>query len=93
MDESWFYLITTAIEARGGNAICAMLAAAQETKADNPSMERLAEQLNLLGEEIAQMVRILNRMYECCDPYVFFWKVSKNMYRKYINKWIDGLEC
>ena len=75
MDESWFYLITTAIEARGGRAICAMLAAAKETQSATPSLDRLAEQLNVLADEIAQMAYILNRMYERCDPYVFFWKV------------------
>ncbi|KAI8053897.1 Indoleamine 2,3-dioxygenase-domain-containing protein [Syncephalis plumigaleata] len=88
IDESWFYLITTAIEARGGNAICAMLAAAQETQSDNPSMERLAEQLNLLADEIGHMVQILNRMYDSCDPYVFFWKV-----RVYLAGWSNMKEA
>ncbi|KAI9591788.1 Indoleamine 2,3-dioxygenase-domain-containing protein [Syncephalis fuscata] len=88
MDESWFYLITTAIEARGGRAICAMLAAAKETLSATPSMQRLAEQLTILGDEIAQMAHILNRMYERCDPYVFFWKV-----RVYLAGWSNMKEA
>ncbi|RKP09782.1 Indoleamine 2,3-dioxygenase [Thamnocephalis sphaerospora] len=88
MDESWFYLITTAIEARGGRALGAIVGAAAETKAEAPCLDTLAQHLSVLADEIEEMGKILIRMYERCDPYVFFWKV-----RAYLAGWANMKEA
>ncbi|KAI1432684.1 indoleamine 2,3-dioxygenase [Xylaria sp. CBS 124048] len=83
LDESWFYLVSVAIEARGGPIITLMLAAvAAARKGDSATVTRylqaFAERLDDLGE-------LLRRMHENCDPGFFYRRIrtflagSKNM--------------
>ncbi|KAI0189853.1 indoleamine 2,3-dioxygenase [Astrocystis sublimbata] len=83
LDESWFYLVSVAIEARGGPIIPLMLAAVQAARdADSATVTRcltgFAERLDDLGE-------LLRRMHENCDPGFFYRRIrtflagSKNM--------------
>lgn len=82
-DEEWFYLISVAMEARGGSIVASLLSAleaadAEMTEAVTKSLLSLATTLNELGI-------LLDRMYEHCDPYVFYYDIrpmlagSKNM--------------
>ncbi|KAI2640058.1 indoleamine 2,3-dioxygenase [Xylaria nigripes] len=83
LDESWFYLISVAIEARGGPIIPPMLAAIEAAReGDSATVTRclcaFAEALDDLGE-------LLRRMHENCDPGFFYRRIrtflagSKNM--------------
>ena len=83
IDESWFYLVSVAIEARAGPAIPLMLRAIEaarrnDTKTVTSCLETLAETLDEIGV-------LLKRMHEGCDPQVFYHRIrpflagSKNM--------------
>ncbi|KAI1455555.1 Indoleamine 2,3-dioxygenase [Annulohypoxylon moriforme] len=83
LDESWFYLVSVAIEARGGPIIPLMLAAvAAARQGDSATVTRclraFAERLDDLGE-------LLRRMHESCNPGFFYRRIrtflagSKNM--------------
>ncbi|KAI5860838.1 Indoleamine 2,3-dioxygenase [Durotheca rogersii] len=83
LDESWFYLVSVVIEARGGPIIPLMLAAiAAARQGDSATVTRclraFAERLDVLG-------RLLHRMHENCDPGFFYNRIrtflagSKNM--------------
>ncbi|RDI88954.1 hypothetical protein Vi05172_g1669 [Venturia inaequalis] len=82
-DEEWFYLISVAMEARGGRIVkemLAALAAACSNKADV-----VAAALLDLAETIKELGALLARMFKHCDPYVFYYDIrpmlagSKNM--------------
>ncbi|MCJ1243213.1 hypothetical protein MMC30_000410 [Trapelia coarctata] len=83
LDESWFYLVSVAIEARGGPIIPLMLnaiaaARVRDSRAVTECLHTFAERLDELGS-------VLVRMYESCDPHVFYHRIrpflagSKNM--------------
>lgn len=83
IDESWFYLVSVAIEARGAPIIPLMLTAIQAARSNNSvtvtaCLRAFAERLDDLGS-------ILQRMHESCDPQVFYHRIrpflagSKNM--------------
>ncbi|KAJ9156605.1 Indoleamine 2,3-dioxygenase [Pleurostoma richardsiae] len=83
LDESWFYLVSVAIEARGAPIIPLMLtaiAAARENDAGTVTrcLRTFAERLDDLGT-------LLQRMHESCDPIIFYNRIrpflagSKNM--------------
>ena len=83
IDESWFYLVSVAIEARAGPAIPLMLhaidaARRNDSKTVTRCLESLAETLDEIGS-------LLQRMHEGCDPQVFYHRIrpflagSKNM--------------
>lgn len=82
-DESWFYLVSVAIEARGAPIIPLMLTAmAAAREGDAATVARclrvFAERLDALGE-------LLQRMHEHCHPTIFYDRIrpflagSKNM--------------
>lgn len=83
LDESWFYLISVAIETRGAPLIPLMLTAIAASRL-NDSGTVLAC-LHTLAEELDELGTLLQRMYENCDPHVFYHRVrpflagSKNM--------------
>jgi indoleamine 2,3-dioxygenase len=83
IDESWFYLVSVAIEARGAPILPLMLTAMEAARADDSAtvsacLRRFAERLDDLGG-------LLQRMHEGCDPHVFYHRIrpflagSKNM--------------
>ena len=83
LDEQWFYLVSVAMEVRGGPAVPLMLNAIDaarcgQTKTVTSCLESFAEILDELGS-------LLVRMYENCDPHVFYHRIrpylagSKNM--------------
>lgn len=83
LDEQWFYLVSVAIEARGGPSIPLMLQAIAAARAGDSKV--VTECLQGLAEMLDEVTAILERMYEHCDPYVFYHRIrpylagSKNM--------------
>ncbi|KAL4873083.1 hypothetical protein BDV12DRAFT_116434 [Aspergillus spectabilis] len=82
-DEEWFFMISVAIEARGGQIIQLMLDTLYAVSVDDK--QRVAAYLNQISEGFQEVARILERMYEKCRPSVFFHQLrpylagSKNM--------------
>ncbi|KAL2022255.1 hypothetical protein VTK56DRAFT_5865 [Thermocarpiscus australiensis] len=83
LDESWFYLVSVAMEARGAPIIPLMLtaiAAAREN--DIPAVTRC---LHAFAERLDDLTALLQRMHESCDPHIFYHRIrpflagSKNM--------------
>ncbi|KAB8216494.1 Indoleamine 2,3-dioxygenase [Aspergillus novoparasiticus] len=83
LDEQWFYLISVAIEARGAPSLSLALQAIAAARAGNSLV--VTESLQKLAEVIDEVGALLERMYENCDPYVFYHRIrpylagSKNM--------------
>lgn len=83
LDESWFYLVSVAIEARGAPIIPLMLHAIQAAR--NGDKLTVTECLRSFAERLDELGSLLVRMYENCDPHVFYHRIrpflagSKNM--------------
>lgn len=83
LDESWFYLVSVAIEARGAPIIPLMLDAIQAARYDN--IQVVIDSLHAFAERLDELGTLLNRMYENCDSHVFYHRIrpflagSKNM--------------
>ncbi|GLA64977.1 hypothetical protein AtubIFM54640_006711 [Aspergillus tubingensis] len=83
LDEKWFYLVSVAIEARGAPSIPLVLQAIAAARAGNSLV--VTECLQRLAEVLDEVGSLLERMYEHCDPYVFYHRIrpylagSKNM--------------
>ena len=83
IDEQWFYLVSAAIEARGGPAIRLMLDAIEAARVNNAKI--VTQKLLSTAQIIDELGTILVRMYENCDPHVFYHRIrpflagSKNM--------------
>jgi indoleamine 2,3-dioxygenase len=83
LDESWFYLVSVAIEARGAPIIPLMLHAIQAARRGDKST--VTECLRSFAERLDELASMLVRMYENCDPHVFYHRIrpflagSKNM--------------
>ena len=73
LDEAWFYLVTTEIESRGGRilkefaTINAALTAAK--------LDTVTKSLTSVCDSLTQLRTTLNRMYEHCDPYIFYNRI------------------
>ncbi|KAM0274424.1 hypothetical protein ACHAQH_007862 [Verticillium albo-atrum] len=83
LDESWFYLVSVAIEARGAPIIPLMLTAiAAAREGDSAAVTRC---LRGFAERLTDLTSILQRMHESCDPVIFYNRIrpflagSKNM--------------
>lgn len=83
LDEQWFYLVSVAIEARGGPTIPLMLKAIDAARCDE--LETVTLCLRSLAEVLDDLGSLLVRMYENCDTHVFYHRIrpylagSKNM--------------
>lgn len=83
LDESWFYLVSVAIEARGGPIIPLMLTAICAARHDDS--DTVTRCLRAFAERLTDLTQILQRMHESCDPTVFYTRIrpflagSKNM--------------
>lgn len=82
-DESWFYLVSVAIEARGAPIIPLMLHAIAAARINDS--RTVTECLHSFAERLDELGTLLQRMYENCDPHVFYHRIrpflagSKNM--------------
>ncbi|KAE8445643.1 hypothetical protein EG329_012940 [Mollisiaceae sp. DMI_Dod_QoI] len=83
IDESWFYLVSVAIEARGGQTIPLMLTAIQAARLNDSTTVTMC--LRAFAEALDDLGTLLQRMHESCDPTVFYNRIrpflagSKNM--------------
>jgi indoleamine 2,3-dioxygenase len=83
IDESWFYLISVAIEARGGPIVPLMLTAIAAARVNDAATVTLC--LRSFAERLDDLGSLLQRMHESCDPQVFYHRIrpflagSKNM--------------
>ena len=83
LDESWFYLVSIAIEARGAPLLPLMLNAIEAAHKDDS--RTVTESLHIFAETLDDLGSLLTRMYESCDPHVFYHRIrpflagSKNM--------------
>lgn len=82
-DEQWFYLVSVAIEARGAPMLPLMLEAVAAARRGDSAV--VTSCLQELAQCITEITVIMQRLYEHCDPHVFYHKVrpflagSKNM--------------
>ncbi|KAJ5775634.1 uncharacterized protein N7511_000645 [Penicillium nucicola] len=73
IDESWFYLVSVAIEARGGPLVRAILDAVRYARENN--VNAVITQLICLLEGIHDISALTQRMYDNCDPHFFYNKI------------------
>ncbi|KAI9026567.1 Indoleamine 2,3-dioxygenase [Phycomyces nitens] len=85
LDESWFYLVTTEIESVGAPCLQAITKSIDHIKDGDYSA--LIEDLQTVNSALEGMNTALQRMYEKCDPYVFYWKI-----RPYLAGWENMAE-
>ncbi|KAI8333662.1 Indoleamine 2,3-dioxygenase [Chlamydoabsidia padenii] len=86
LDESWFYLITTAIESAGSKCPAAILSCINNIQDGN--YDGLKSDLTTIRDALADINTVLHRMFEKCDPYVFYWKI-----RPYLAGWENMAEA
>ncbi|KAI5370261.1 Putative indoleamine 2,3-dioxygenase [Septoria linicola] len=83
LDEKWFYLISIAIEAKAGPIVPLMLQAVESAR--NSDRHTVTECLKTFAERLDELGAMLSRMYDNCDPHVFYHRIrpflagSKNM--------------
>ncbi|KAL2162513.1 hypothetical protein VTH06DRAFT_7427 [Thermothelomyces fergusii] len=83
LDESWFYLVSVAMEARGAPIIPLMLTAIAAAREDDATT--VTNCLNTFAERLDDLTALLQRMHENCDPHIFYHRIrpflagSKNM--------------
>jgi indoleamine 2,3-dioxygenase len=80
MDESWFFLVSVAIEARSGPLIPLLLDAILAARYND--QEAVAEALRTFAERLDELGSLLSRMHESCDPHVFYHRI-----RPYLAGW------
>ncbi len=83
MDESWFYLVSVAIEARGAPILDLGLTAMEAARRNDSAL--VTNCLCAFAERLTDLTSLLQRMHERCDPNVFYNRIrpylagSKNM--------------
>lgn len=83
LDESWFYLVSVAIEARGAPIISLMLTAIAAARVGDAAT--VTRCLRTFAERLDDLGSLLQRMNESCDPTIFYHRIrpflagSKNM--------------
>ncbi|KAI1004779.1 hypothetical protein K3495_g3436 [Podosphaera aphanis] len=82
-DESWFYTVSIAIEARGAPTIPLMLKAIKAARVNDS--RTVIQCLQTFAEILDDLGRLLEKMHDGCDPHVFYHRIrpylagSKNM--------------
>lgn len=80
-DESWFYLVSTAIEREGAPCLTHGIDAIAACR--NGESEDVVKHLQALAEAIDSLTTTLARMFEMCDPHTFtfvsghIWQAGK----------------
>jgi indoleamine 2,3-dioxygenase len=82
IDEEWFILVHVDIEARAAQVLRAIVSAQSAVLEDH--VGQLDQQLLSLAAGVEQMYKVLVRMPENCDPYIYYHRV-----RPYIHGWKD----
>ncbi|KAK9462273.1 Indoleamine 2,3-dioxygenase [Lipomyces oligophaga] len=73
IDESWFYLVSTAIEIQGAPCISLLIDAIHACRNNSPHDAVVA--LQHLAESIDSLIPLLGRLSENCDPHVFYYRI------------------
>lgn len=73
LDESWFYLVTTEIEAIGAGAIPHFLDAMMH--ANKGGYNQAGHSLKTALPILTKLTSTLQRMYEQCDPHIFYLRI------------------
>ncbi|OGF56876.1 MAG: hypothetical protein A2Z21_08780 [Candidatus Fraserbacteria bacterium RBG_16_55_9] len=80
LDEQWFYLISVEIEAKGAPALSALVATQQAISAGRA--DDVWSHLKTVASVIGSIRDTLMRMYENCDPHIFYYRI-----RPYLTGW------
>ncbi len=80
LDEEWFILIHVAIEAAAAPALKVLPTLVKAVTEENPTTAH--ESLSTITQALEDMYRLLLRMPEQCDPYIYYHRV-----RPYIHGW------
>ncbi|KAF9977612.1 hypothetical protein BGZ73_005466 [Actinomortierella ambigua] len=72
-DEDWFYIVATAVEITGGAAIQPLLNAVQAARDHDAAI--VQRHMATALTHLQQVAGLLSRMFEHCDPAVFYWKI------------------
>jgi indoleamine 2,3-dioxygenase len=80
IDEEWFFLIHIAIEKAAAPALAALVPM-QEAVAANDEIG-LIGLIGLIGPSLEEMYRLLQRMPEHCDPYIYYHRI-----RPFLHGW------
>lgn len=72
-DEAWFYLVPLGVEITGAPILTALIEAQLAVLASNSTL--VLEKLKSIGNCISEMTKILKRMYEKCNPAVFYQRI------------------
>ncbi|MEE3292937.1 MAG: hypothetical protein VX275_08405 [Pseudomonadota bacterium] len=73
LDESWFYLVTTEIEAIGAGVLNQFSRIQQVAHSDD--FQQIEDSLKEVCDSLTKLNMTLNRMYENCDPYIFYNRI------------------
>ncbi|KAK9455300.1 Indoleamine 2,3-dioxygenase [Dipodascopsis uninucleata] len=73
IDESWFYLVSTAIEIQGAACLRHLLSAMQSCRDDSP--HDVVMNLQNLAQSIDSLIPTLARFPEQCDPHTFYFRI------------------
>ncbi|KAF9185172.1 hypothetical protein BGZ51_006595 [Haplosporangium sp. Z 767] len=74
-DEDWFDIIPVAVEAEGGSVLQPLLEAMQAVRADD--LQAVTEKLKVALPRLERVGKLLARVFEKCEPAVFYWKIRK----------------
>lgn len=72
-DESWFFIVSNAMEARAGPIITKMLTAMEAVDRDEPAV--VIDSLKYFQRSIDDIGRLLERMDERCRPQTFYYHI------------------
>jgi indoleamine 2,3-dioxygenase len=72
-DESWFYTVPLSIELAGATAVNAILDAQRAILRNDSAV--VEKSLTEIADVIEKMIGLLRRMYERCDPAVFWRRI------------------
>ncbi|MDJ0752896.1 MAG: DUF1864 family protein [Ardenticatenaceae bacterium] len=85
MDEQWFFTSTTALEVIGAAALKPLVEVKKAIEAKSHSF--IVEQLTFIAGVFEKVIAALERVYERCDPHIFYVRV-----RPFLAGWDkDGL--
>ncbi|KAK4096338.1 Indoleamine 2,3-dioxygenase [Parathielavia hyrcaniae] len=73
LDESWFYLVSVAMEARGAPIIPLMLTAIAAAREND--VDAVTRCLHTFAERLDDLTTLLQRMHESCDPHIFYHRI------------------
>ncbi|KAF9346529.1 hypothetical protein BGX26_001955, partial [Mortierella sp. AD094] len=74
-DETWFDIVSVSVEVEGGAALQPLLEAMHAVREND--LATVVDKLKIALLQIEKVGKQLARMFEKCDPAVFYWKIRK----------------